>query len=352
MRLHIGKNHDAERNSPVESVFRLAGRGEDALTFGLGYLLAHDPAFCAKVIRACGISVPRGFTAGYAVHLQEVTRPGYGRRDIVIEGGGLRVVLEAKVGGARPDPRQLLKYAEEQRVWDRFSKRAMVALTRGALPPDTREHVAAAISGLGVSFHHVQWQMILEVVLRHRPSSGTEVSRHLFREYARFIRRDYEMGYHDAEILVQDLNPENAEIYCEGRVYVTHTTDKKAPLYFAPYLTAQNKVPGISTISRVEDVRTLRLADTEDLFEGSTECRHERWREGLGMLRERAKRQGFLYGDAQILFLGCPVPLAGGRLTKRRFNDTNPEKQIPSQIPKGFSLRFDQLLGAAAKMSG
>ena len=42
------------------------------------------------------------------------------------------------------------------------------------------------------------------------------------------------MGYHDAEILVQDLDPLNVEIFEEGWMYVTNSRDKRAPLYFAP----------------------------------------------------------------------------------------------------------------------
>ena len=44
------------------------------------------------------------------------------------------------------------------------------------------------------------------------------------------------MGYYDAEILIQDVNMENANIYQSGWVYVTAPKDKKAPLYFAALL--------------------------------------------------------------------------------------------------------------------
>ena len=38
MRLYIGKNHLRD-TFPVQSIFRLAGSDEDALTFALGFLL-------------------------------------------------------------------------------------------------------------------------------------------------------------------------------------------------------------------------------------------------------------------------------------------------------------------------
>ena len=72
MRLSIGKNHGKDIR-PVESIFRLIGNDEDALTYALGFLLARDPEFCAKVVRLCGVRrIPRDFRDTYTVHLQEV----------------------------------------------------------------------------------------------------------------------------------------------------------------------------------------------------------------------------------------------------------------------------------------
>ena len=42
------------------------------------------------------------------------------------------------------------------------------------------------------------------------------------------------MGYHDAEIHIQDVNCENEVIFRNQWVYVTNPKDKKAPLYFHP----------------------------------------------------------------------------------------------------------------------
>ena len=58
MQLSIGKNHQGEGRT-VQSIFRLIGNDEDALTYALGFLLARDPDFCVKVIRLCGIRVPK-----------------------------------------------------------------------------------------------------------------------------------------------------------------------------------------------------------------------------------------------------------------------------------------------------
>ena len=50
MRLYIGKNHRGKTTKPVQSIFRLSGSNEDALTYALGFLLARDHEFCFKLV--------------------------------------------------------------------------------------------------------------------------------------------------------------------------------------------------------------------------------------------------------------------------------------------------------------
>ena len=159
------------------------------------------------------------------------------------------------------------------------------------------------------------------------------------------------MGYYDAEVLVQDVNPKNKRIYDEGWMYVSQIRSKKAPLYFAPYFTRQNAGEGISRLSRVEDVQVDRLADTGDWLDGRTGERFQRWRRGLSLLRERAGQEGFLHSEVQLFFLGPPLTISDPPLTKRRSRETGLGKEIPDQIPKGFGLRFDELLRAVGKFS-
>lgn len=251
MRLYIGKNHESEAAS-VQSIFRLAGGDEDALTFGLGFLLAHDPSFCAKVLRRCVDFPPRLLKDGYSVNLQEVTGVGFGRRDIVIEKKpDMRVVIEAKIGDAEPTERQFLMYASEHALWSQYERRAIVALTKVEIQETKTQSVRDALHKHNISFHTVQWHEVIDLVLRYKPTDNSQASRYLFNEFTHFVTKDYEMGYYDAEILIQDVNMENANIYQTDWVYVTAPKDKKAPLYFAPYFTAENAEPGIKYMSRV-----------------------------------------------------------------------------------------------------
>ena len=163
------------------------------------------------------------------------------------------------------------------------------------------------------------------------------------------------MGYHDAEILIQDVNDENAETYKEGWVYVTNPKkDKKAPLYFAPYFTkkAANYGNGILSFSRVIDTRVLVLAHTKDIgdthVEPPSEVHCERWSKGLELLRNRKDAYRFLHSETRVFFLDRPISLLKP-ITKDAWNGT---KNIPTQIPKGFSLRFDELLTGIVEPNG
>ena len=280
MRLYIGKNHEGEAAS-VQSIFRLAGSNEDALTFGLGFLLAHDPSFCTKVLRRCMDFPPRLLKDGYSVHLQEVTGVGFGRRDIVIQTPNMRVVLEAKIGDAEPTEEQLLKYASEHTLWCKYQRRAIVALTKVEIPETKTQSVRDALHKRNISFYAVQWHEIIDLVLRHKPTDNSQVSRYLFNEFTHYLTKDYEMDYYDAEILIQDVNMENANIYQKGWVYVTAPKDKKAPLYFAPYFTAGNAEPGIKYMSRVLYVRNVKLSDTEPVPDPPSAEHRQAWSEGL-----------------------------------------------------------------------
>jgi hypothetical protein len=158
------------------------------------------------------------------------------------------------------------------------------------------------------------------------------------------------MSYYDAEIHIQDVNPCNAKIFEEGWMYVTALKDKKAPLYFAPYFTRKGADSGISMISRLVGARTVKLADTQDIFEPATEEQRKRWRRGLCMLRKRAEKEGFSHGLVRLFFLDRPIQFRSTPLSKKAFKAARPSeesKQIPPMIPKGFSLRFDELLAVS-----
>ena len=150
------------------------------------------------------------------------------------------------------------------------------------------------------------------------------------------------MGYHDAEISVQDVNPLNAIIYNEGWMYVTSLKDKKAPLYFAPYFTGL-RASGITKISRVRDVATGELTaidDVEDVVIPPTAGHLKHWRIGLSMLRERAEKEGFSSFPLRLLFLDRPIIFRQTALSKKAFKESYAIQTDPKSDTQGFSPGF------------
>ncbi len=349
MRLYIGKNHDEEDKSvPVQSIFRLVGRDEDALTYALGFLLGRDPVLCAELVRLCGVKPTRSFKNGYAIYLQEVTDPGYGRRDIVIEAGKVRIVIEAKIGNAEPTAKQILKYAKDVAKWKKFTTGMVVSLTQVKLSPAVQEEVVSKLPHKPkVGFKAIQWHEVIDLVLRRGPSDGSDLSQYLFDEFVNYIRGNYDMRYYDAEIMIRNVNAINAQFFKEGWVYVTVPVNTmRAPLYFAPYFTGQGNNSGILMIARVAGVRTVKLAETQDIIEPDTEEQRKRWLQGLEMLRKHSEEYGFADESVHLFFLDEPMKFRSTPLSKTAFNATKPSKtkKMPPMIPKGFSLRFDELL--------
>ena len=344
MSLFIGKRYEGA-TVPVQSIFRLAGSDEDALTFALGYLLAHDMDFCKDLLKLLRIRNRNTLNDGYSVHLQEVTGKGFGRRDVVIEFGKTRVVIEAKVGSAEPTDEQMLKYSTETDLWEQYDKKWLVALTQVKIDEGRQRLLRSELHSTGIRFENVQWHKVIECALNHKPSDYSEASLYLFNEFNQFVRGDYNMGYYDAEIHIQDVNPLNAEIFGCGWMYVTSLKDKKAPMYFAPYFTKQGPNTGISRLGRVMYSEMVVLNETEHVgISPPTEKHREQWETGYAMLRKRGKDEGWGSGASRVFYFDQPMTIAATPITKKAFNATNPSKQIPNQIPKGFFLRFDQLL--------
>ena len=270
---------------------------------------------------------------------------------MVIESGGMRVVLEAKVGGSEPSPKQLIKYASESKMWGSFRHRVIVALTQVKLQLATVEKVRSELSKqrIPIRFRPVQWHEIVGLVLGQKLDDESALTRFLFDEFIRYLRSDYRMGYYDAEVLVQGVNALNREIFENGWMYVSALKSKKAPLYFAPYFTGQGDGGGISMIARVMDSEVAVLTDDHNIVEPPSEEYSGKWSYGLTKIRRRAKKaekEGKAWGPVRLFYLDRPIIFRTEPLSKRdsKKPDWKLSKKIPDMIPNGFHLDFDDLL--------
>ncbi len=162
------------------------------------------------------------------------------------------------------------------------------------------------------------------------------------------------MNYYGAEIVIRDVNLKNSLIFNEGWMYVSQPNKKaKEALYFAPYFTNEVENPGISVISRVIDSEVVRPADKRDVGVNPPSDEHlSHWSDGLCMLRKRAREEQFLDKEAMLFYLDRPMEVWKPPIKKKSFNERNPLKSIPFQIPIGFSLRFDDLRTYAQPLGG
>ena len=104
-----------------------------------------------------------------------------------------------------------------------------MALTQVRLSTPTWEETNSKLADKGIDFSAVQWHEIVRIALQHTRSDSSSVTRYLFDEFIRYARRDYNMGYYDAEVLVQDVNPDNAKMFFENWLYIGLPRDKRAP---------------------------------------------------------------------------------------------------------------------------
>ncbi|MBM3120084.1 MAG: hypothetical protein FJ008_06815 [Chloroflexi bacterium] len=350
--IFIGKvDRSGRGRESCHSIFRLIGKNEDALTYALGYLLAHDKRLCLDILKCKNIfEKKRGknwdkLLKDYSIHLQEVTEPKGGRRDIVIHAPNLRVVIEAKIGGTIPSIEQIRKYTEEFRD-HKEDRKAIVALTRDTRPAEIEHQISRECATEGINFYTLRWHEVYEIV-RKRSHSGmdsTELS-YLYNEFIRFFKEDYDMKYYEHEVRVQDVDEENAKIYREGRMYIGSYSEA---LYFAPYFTGGL---GITHVSRVIEVKKAKVDESvfeifaRDFDKDNPDYKDNwgKWREGLKLILERAKlpgkgsgKGGGFYGkEGTFWFLGEPIKIREEPLRKSK---------TFFMIPRNFSLRFDELL--------
>ncbi|MDE2802494.1 MAG: hypothetical protein OXK21_06415, partial [Chloroflexota bacterium] len=265
-----------------------------------------------------------------------------------------------------PSTAQIGKYALDGNAW------AIVSLTKGKLPQDKYEALDAACNSLGKRFCALQWWEILRIVLHHQRLVGDEPRKYLFDEFVRYIRRDYNMGYYDAEVYIQDVNYENASVFFEGWIYIDAPNNKADPLYFAPYLTWRGvpnsdatvsldiKQKGISHIGRVlgTEVHVPARLESSDISAAlkaiipeATDEQLEHWCRGHELVRHRLDYPRLRESLIRFVYMAEPVLLPGQPLTKskaKRVQDSLEGqvklKKLGSQINPSFSLRFDELL--------
>lgn len=163
---------------PLETVFELLGRDENAMTFALGWCLAQAPALLDEVASELGDTAePRPSVSSPAICLQE-RRGSTGIIDIEIHAPGrLAWIVEAKRGFDVPSPGQMEKYALRLGgVEDPVAARRLLVLARsdrrGAW---LRSAVPSRVRGVAVSA--LSWRQAARAAARARAGAGHAAGR-------------------------------------------------------------------------------------------------------------------------------------------------------------------------------
>lgn len=166
------------------------------------------------------------------------------------------------------------------------------------------------------------------------------------------------MDGQNIEVRIQDVDRLNAKIFENGWMYASSAHGSKNYPYLAPYFTEECATPGISMISRVLHIVRYKvdalLSKQIELPDAPSQLHHHNWQLGLSAVRARAKSEGWRLADmGRLFYLDRPETFRTPALTKAIYNDTNPPKKLgPSRIPRGFTLKYAELLIKSSWSSG
>ena len=139
----------------VNSYFRLMGKNEDALTFGLAYAFSRHLDFLIECLKNFDVlkkkqgKIYKDFLCCNIILQDQKDKSLGGRKDIIIEtlNKEYRIVIEAKIGNNIPTIEQLQKYSLTQqnnkiefdyiqKEWGAYKNKFLVTLTRKLISED------------------------------------------------------------------------------------------------------------------------------------------------------------------------------------------------------------------------
>jgi hypothetical protein len=187
-----------------KTIFGLIGKNEDALTYGLGYLFSKNKSFLIEFLKEAKIFKRKQGKnyekeiKDYNIILQEHQKGSTGRKDIVIRNPVMRIVVEAKIGGAIPNAAQIENYSLNNiPEWKNHKLRKIVVLTK--VPINISKEYGDLIAEikklkLDIDIISVQWFQIQNLVNKFADKE--------FKDYYITIKEDYKMKYIEEEVLI------------------------------------------------------------------------------------------------------------------------------------------------------
>lgn len=175
---------------PVETVFDLLGKSENAMTYSLGWCLAESPALIRILAEQIGSHL---LLKEPIIDLQRIDTD-HGITDIELRNasGDAAWIIEAKAGFAVPSEAQLKSYATRLRTqFSASQERGLVILAQSdrtdtALQSQAPDHVA------GIPVITLSWRRLLVLVEMAYAESGL-FAKKILSSYANYLKRIIDM---------------------------------------------------------------------------------------------------------------------------------------------------------------
>jgi hypothetical protein len=166
---------------PVGTVFDLLGDKENDITYSVGWALAESEQFSQALLRNLFAPSSRK-TQVEVVGLQE-GMPGTGFTDIEIagDGGGFRLVIEAKRGYGLPSDDQLTKYATRTKP-----PATMLAVFAEAPPEFAHQRLPKRVQGVPVVYR--SWRQVEALAAQAASDARRHREKRLLRDLSRYLR--------------------------------------------------------------------------------------------------------------------------------------------------------------------
>ncbi len=200
-------------NEKAESIFRLIGKNENALTFALGYAFSKNSEFLIEFLKTVGVLEKRqGVNYGKFFESKEILLQHYnddksGIKDILLESNPYRIVIEAKTDNSFPTETQLLKYLNNEinKDWENFSARFIIILTRRQLNENLYKKVIEKLSTANVRLIFSTWSEIFGLLRKYLFLKPTTTSDFVLNELAKFLFNDYSMEIIEKEVIYRKV---------------------------------------------------------------------------------------------------------------------------------------------------
>ena len=212
--------------SEVNSLFRLIGKDENALTFALSYVFSERKDLLILFLKKIGIlpSVKgknyKNFFNNCSISLQHYNDDKSGIKDITIEDdeSKYRIVIEAKIDDSIPTVDQIIKYSDatKNKEWVSYDSRFIIILTRRNIPDKELRSIAKTLKPCKIALINITWSDIYELVNRFGYSKSQLFTDKLINELRIFLMEDYKIKYFEEEILCRKVTKKYSEDVCNS----------------------------------------------------------------------------------------------------------------------------------------